>query len=213
MSMSLIKLYLEEQMRVIRDFPVQSVAELCWHIVWAYDEGKTVYMAANGGPAGFCANFATDLALHPFVSDDKSRPVPENVRRMKVVDLTASPSTLTGIMNDFGRDFVFSQQLEGHVGEGDRFIGFSGSGNSANIIEAIRVARKSGAHTVAITRGSGGKCRNEADLCIIIPGTSTFPGQTGGNDNNFHFEDAVSSISHMVVGLLQRHVREKYGIS
>src|SRR3989338_8054986 len=57
---------------------------------------------------------------------------------------------------------------------------------------------------------NGGKLKEMADYSIIIPGTSTFPGQTGGNDNNFHYEDYLSSISHMMTGILQKYVRAKY---
>lgn len=213
MSQSLVKLYLTEQMYINRNFPVQDVAEFSWHIIRLYEEGKTLYVAANGGPAGFCDNLTCDLLFHPFVSDDKSQPVPEGVRRIRVVNLTASAAVLTGVMNDLGSESLFSQQLEGHIQEGDRFLGFSGSGNSPNILKALEVAKKYGAKTIIITRGTGGKCKALADLCIVIPGTSTFPGQVGKNDNNFHFEDCLSSISHMAVGILQKHVREKYGLA
>ena len=212
-SESLVRLYLKEQIGVLMNFPVLPVVRFCELIIKAYDDGKTVYVAANGGGAAYCDNLFVDLYFHPFVSDDKSTPLPEGVPRMKAVNLTSSPAVLTGTMNDLGPNFIFAQQLEGHIQSGDLFVGFSGSGNSANIIETFNVAKKYGATTVGITRGTGGKTKEMADLCIVIPGTSTFPGQMGKNDNNFHFEDCLSSISHMAVGLLQKRVREKYGIT
>ncbi|HEY4528234.1 MAG TPA: SIS domain-containing protein [Candidatus Paceibacterota bacterium] len=211
-TLDLVRLYRREQVMVLEHFPVDEVAQFSDLVLKAYDRGKTVYVAANGGPAGFCDNFVTDLYLHPFVGDDKSKPVPEEVKRMKVVNLTASSATITGVMNDLGPEFIFSQQLEGHIEEHDIFLGFSGSGNSGNIIEAIKVAKKNHAIAITITRGNGGKCLEMSTLCIVIPGTSTFPGQMGKNDNNFHFEDALSAISHMAVGILQAHVRGKYGL-
>ena len=48
-----------------------------------------------------------------------------------------------------------------------------------------------------------------SDLCVLVPGTSKFPGQTGKNDNNFHIEDFQTTIMHMVVGLLKKYVNEK----
>ena len=56
---------------------------------------------------------------------------------------------------------------------------------------------------------SGGKAKKISDLCIIIPGTSKFPGQVGKNDNNFHIEDIQNSISHVLVGLLKEYVQNK----
>ncbi|MDO8424109.1 MAG: SIS domain-containing protein [bacterium] len=206
----LVELYLHEQLKIGQAFPVTKVAGFISFILKTYDSGGTIYLAANGGNAGLCDNFCADLLFHPFVSDDKTKPVPAHVKRTKVVNLTASPSVITAAMNDFGPNHIFSAQLEGRIGPEDLFIGVSGSGNSPNILEALKTAKSCGALTAAITRGSGGKCRELAELTIVIPGTSTFPGQTGGNDNNFHFEDCFCSISHMAVGILQKLVREEY---
>lgn len=207
----LVKLYIQEQSEIIKNFPTKDVARFCERIIQAYEEGKTVYSCGNGGNAASAANFITDLYLHPFVGDDKSKPLPESVKKMKAVNLVDSTATITGILNDLGAEFIFSQQIEGHIGKGDVIVGFSGSGNSSNILKAFEIAKKQGAATLGITRGDGGKMKNSADICIVIPGNSNFPGQVGKNNNNFHFEDYLSSISHMAVGILQKHVREKYG--
>ncbi len=211
-SRDLVQHYIDEQINIAKVFPINEVSQFCDLVIDAYDHERTIYIAANGGGAAYCDNLYTDLYFHPFVSDDKSQPLPEGVKRMSVVNLAVSPAIITAAMNDIGPNFIFSQQLEGHVKDGDIFIGFSGSGNSGNILEAFGVAKKYGAKTVAITRGTGGKAKEMADLCIVIPGTSTFPGQVGKNDNNFHFEDYISSISHMAVGLLQKHVREAHSL-
>jgi len=210
-SKDLVQLYIDEQINIAKTFPVDETSKFCDLVIKTYDEGKTIYVAANGGGAAFCDNLFVDLYFHPFVSDDKSQPISDSVKRMKIVNMVASSAIITGVMNDIGPNFIFSQQLEGHMQPGDVFVGFSGSGNSGNILQAFETAKKYGAKTVAITRGTGGKSKEMADLCIVIPGTSTFPGQIGKNDNNFHFEDYLSSISHMAVGILQKHVREKYG--
>jgi D-sedoheptulose 7-phosphate isomerase len=57
-----------------------------------------------------------------------------------------------------------------------------------------------------MTRNSTSRCGELADICLIVAGTSRFPGQTGPNDNNFHFEDAILSINHMLVGLLKERI-------
>lgn len=207
----LIQLYIDEQAAITKNFPVNAVAKLCDLIIKSYKQGGTIYVCGNGGNAAFVDNFVTDLYFHPFVSDDKSKPLPQSVKKIKIINLAVSTAVITGVMNDFGPDYIFSQQLEGHIKPGDILIGFSGSGNSANVIKAFEVAKKYKASTVAITRGNGGKSKEMADMCIIIPGTSKFPGQIGKNDNNFHFEDYLSSISHMVTGILQKYVRDKHG--
>src|SRR3989344_3015066 len=208
----LIQLYLKEQMGIAQIFPIDEMAKLCAAVIKVYEQRGMIYVAGNGGNAAFVYNFIADLYFHPFVSDDKSQPLPDHVLRTRAVNMVVSPAIITGVMNDFGPESIFSQQLEGHIEAKDIFIGLSGSGNSVNIIKALEVAKKYQALTAAITRGDGGNCKNLTDICIVIPGTSQFPGQVGKNDNNFHFEDYLASISHMVTGILQKYVREKYGI-
>ena len=60
--------------------------------------------------------------------------------------------------------------------------------------------------TILVTRNVVNNCNEFADLTISLKGTSEFPGQTGGNNNNFHFEDILSKITHISVGLLKEKV-------
>lgn len=211
---TLIRLYTEEQAAIIKMFPVAEVRAVCDRLIQTYEDEGTVYACGNGGNAAYVSNLLTDLSMHPFVSDDKHKAMPYGTKRLRTVHLADSASTLTAILNDFGPDYIFKQQLiNDGVGKNDLLFGFSGSGNSKNVIEAVELAKEHQAITVAITRGNGGKLKELADYCIVIPGSSTFPGQTGGNDNNFHFEDYLSSISHMMTGILQKYVREKYNFS
>ena len=82
----------------------------------------------------------------------------------------------------------------------------SGSGNSGNVLEAMKVAKDKGMKTILVTRNKENKCNEYADLTISLTGTSKFPGQTGGNNNNFHFEDILSKLTHIAVGLLKEKV-------
>ena len=101
---------------------------------------------------------------------------------------------------------MYSAALAPQVSKNDLVMGFSGSGNSKNIVEAFKFAKSKGAKTISISR-DGGKSHEIADLSIIIPGSSNFPGQTGSNDNNFHFEDEVLSINSIIVGLLKLKIQ------
>ena len=134
-----------------------------------------------------------------------------DVKRLSAFDLTTSAENITGIMNDLGPDYIFSQQLlNAGIRQGDLVYGFSGSGNSKNVLEAFKVARRNGAKTISMTRGNGGKVKDLSDICLVVPGTSKFPGQIGGNDNNFHFEDACSYVAHMVAGIMRKRVTDTY---
>ncbi|MCD4771262.1 SIS domain-containing protein [archaeon] len=209
---NLVKLYLKEKTEILKEFPVDDVVKVA-DVVWdTYNRGGTVYACGNGGNAAYVSNMLTDFSMHPFVSDDKSKPISSNVPRLKVYHMVNEGSTLTALLNDIGPEYIFSHQLiNNSAQEGDILFGFSGSGNSGNVLEAFKIAKERGIETVAITRGNGGKSKDLADYCIVIPGASTFPGQVGGNDNNFHFEDALSSIPHIITGILRERITKQYG--
>ncbi len=206
-----LHLYTHEKAELLKNYPISDIKKAV-ELVWsAYQDGGTIFAMGNGGNAAYVANMITDLSMHPFVSEDKSKPLPEGIKRLRAINLAESPATITAILNDIGPDHIFSQQLINHmVKKGDVVFGFTGSGNSKNVLVALETAKLYGAKTVAITRGNGGKAKAVADLTIIIPGTSKFPGQTGGNDFNFHFEDSLSSIAHMITGIVKYRINRAY---
>ena len=86
----------------------------------------------------------------------------------------------------------------------------SGSGNSGNVIQALKIAKEIGMICVVMTRNLNTKSDEYADLMLrIVSAPSTFPGQTGGNNNNFHYEDCISKISHIAVGILKQYVENE----
>ena len=210
MPHDVIKLYLQEQRRIIDDFPIDDVARAADMLWKTYKDDKTVYAFANGGGAGLIGNIVCDLANHPFVGEDKSKPYPGDMRRLKIRNLSLDPSVITGISNDLGYEEIFARPLQAEVVAGDTVFGVSGSGNSKNVLRAFEVSKNYGARNILVSRGTGGKAKALADVSIIIPGTSKYPGQTGPNDNNFHFEDSLVSISHMITGIFCQRVREEY---
>jgi D-sedoheptulose 7-phosphate isomerase len=205
---SAIEIYLAEQRAIVDVFPVATVVAVAEQVFATYDRGGTIYAAANGGNAGTLDHAYCDFKHHPFVSDDKTTQLPAGTKRLRFVNLAASPAELTALVNDLGADAVYAASLEGVITPADLLMAYSGSGNSANVVRALEVAAAAGAATFAMAKGDGGRCRELADVSLIVPGTSRFPGQTGGNDNNFHFEDAMLSVNHMLVGLLKQHVAE-----
>ena len=208
-TLDLLALYESERKAI--NYPLEDIARVTDQVWRAYLGDNTIYACGNGGNAAYVANLITDLANHPFVSDDKSKPLSSMIPRLRAIDLCASSSSITGIMNDIGPESIFSQQMvNDKIRGGDILFGFTGSGNSPNVLKAFETAKSYGATTVALTRGNGGKSRELADYCIIIPGTSNFPGQVGKNDNNFHFEDATSCIAHMITGIMRERITKKH---
>lgn len=202
----LIKLYKQESADVFNNIPTIFIGQFVENILYAYEQNKTIFVCGNGGNAAYVANLVTDLNLHPFVSEDKSKPM-HYAKRLLAVNLCDSVSTITGITNDVGAEFIFSEQLKYQARAGDVLIGISGSGGSKNIVEALKQARNTGMATVLVTKKAQSKCGELAHFAIEITGDSKFPGQTGGNNNNFHFEDCISKLSHIATGILKQKVQ------
>jgi D-sedoheptulose 7-phosphate isomerase len=101
--------------------------------------GKFLYVFGNGGSAADAQHLAAELS-GKFYRDREPLPA---------FALTANSSAVTAIGNDFGYEHVFSRQLKGCVRAGDIVIGISTSGTSKNVVEAMEVAKKAGARTIA----------------------------------------------------------------
>lgn len=203
---SAVRLYLSEQRAIIDAFPVAAVAAVADALFQTYDRGGQVYALGNGGNAGTLDHAYADFRLHPFVSEDKTRPVPASVPRLHFVNLCASAAELTALANDMGVEHMYTAALEPLVTADDLVMAYSGSGNSLNVVRALEVAAAVGARTFAMTRNGDSRCQELADICLVVTGMSRFPGQTGANNNNFHFEDAILSVNHMLVGLLKQRI-------
>ena len=203
-----IQLYLDEKKEIIEAFPVAEVEAVTYMLFETYDRGGTVYAMANGGNAGTMDHLYCDFKHHPFVTEDKTTQLPKWTKRLNFVNICSSPAELTGLVNDLGIENMYAGALAPFVTSEDLVMAYSGSGNSENVVRALEVANEAGAKTFAMTKGSGGKCKDLAKVCLVVPGTSRFPGQTGKNDNNFHFEDAVLYVNSILVGLLKERITD-----
>lgn len=139
---------------------VRNVADV---IVKAFKRNNYMYLMGNGGSAADAQHIAGEM-IGRFKMD--RRPLP-------AVALTTDSSVMTAIANDFGYDQSFSRQVEALVREGDIVMAFTTSGNSKNILNAVKAARDLRAITVGFTGTDGGLLKNEVDFCIKIPTTNT----------------------------------------
>lgn len=204
-----IKLYLKERNDINSQFPINDVIKIVKRIFFTYKNDGYLYVGGNGGGSSAAEGFATDIRTHPFVQSNKKKTTKQ--KRLKVYCCTESSGLLTGISNDLGNELIFSEQLKNFmrskkINFKDTLILFSGSGNSKNMLQAIKYAKKYSVYTCCVSGRGGGEAKNLANLSVIIPGTSKFPGQTASNDNNFHIEDCQVSISHMITGLLKYYL-------
>ena len=201
----LINLYKQESASVLKGLCEKELRSFVETILWAYKNESTIFACGNGGNVAYVGNLVVDLNMHPFVSEDKgSRSIERN--NFHCVNLCDCGATITGISNDLGYEHIFSEQLLYQAKPSDVFFGITGSGNSKNVIKALEYAKKIGMKSIIITRKEESLAKELADVLVVVRGDSIFPGQTGKNNNNFHFEDTISKITHMAVGILKQEV-------
>jgi D-sedoheptulose 7-phosphate isomerase len=128
-------------------------------IVMALKAGGKVLVFGNGGSAADAQHFAAEL-VGRFARDRIALPA---------LALTTDPSIVTAVGNDLGFDAIFRRQVEAHGRPGDVAIGITTSGQSPNVVEALRVARERGLVTVGLTGRSGGKVAFLVDHLIDVP--------------------------------------------
>ena len=205
----LIDLYKQESENVFNNIPTKKIVEFVDMVFEAYENEQTIYACGNGGNVASVQNLVLDLNMHPFVSEDKSaRKGGRN--KFQAISLCDSAAAITGMTNDIGFENIFAEQLKYQANKGDILFAMSGSGNSGNVIEALKVAKEMGMICVVMTRNLNTKSDEYADLMLRITSkNSTFPGQTGGNNNNFHYEDCISKVSHIAVGILKQYVENE----
>ncbi|MFH1616798.1 MAG: SIS domain-containing protein, partial [Planctomycetota bacterium] len=174
----------------------QQIARMVAVLYKAYTEGKQVFTMGNGGHANTAAHMINDIAKHTTSSDTKDEVVSE--KRFRTMCLNDSVSFLTGLANDLGYDRVFSEQLKNWCDEGDVVIGVSGSGNSPNILLAFEVAREHGATTICLSGKGGGKAKEVADICIVVP-----------SNKMVQIEDVHLAINHAVADELKKLVQNR----
>ena len=190
-----LKGYVERYKATCDRLPYEDISRM---VEWLWDAcrtGKRIFTMGNGGHCNTASHMINDIAKHTVSSDDKTKVVAD-ANRFKTMCLNDSMSFVTGIANDMGYEHVFAEQLANWVEAGDVVIGISGSGNSANVLAAFRVARAKGARTIALAGFQGGKSAREADLCIVVP-----------CDKMVMVEDVHVMISHMVADELKKLVQ------
>ena len=163
----LIDLYKKESCDRFNEIDNESISKFIDIVFEAYLKERTIFVAGNGGTAGYLQNFVVDFNMHPFVADDKTKPSSVIRNKFKCVNLCADQATLTGITNDLGYENVYLEQLKYQLEPEDVFIGMSGSGNSQNIVKAMEYCVYSNVKTVLLTRNLDNNCNKYADLSIF----------------------------------------------
>jgi len=132
-------------------------------LIACYRSGGKALFFGNGGSAADAQHLAAEFVGRYLA---ERRPLP-------ALALNANSSAVTAIGNDYGYEHSFSRQLEALGCRGDVAVGISTSGNSPNVVVALRKARELGMATIGMTGEGGGKMRAQADFLLDVPSRET----------------------------------------
>ena len=145
--------------KVLESGYLEKVSQAVDVQVAALKNGNKILIAGNGGSAADAQHFTGEL-VGRFLKERKGFPA---------IALTTDTSVMTSVGNDYGFDEIFARQVEAWGSVGDVFIGISTSGNSENIIRAVKKAREMGLTTICLTGMDGGRLKGLCDYEMTVP--------------------------------------------
>jgi D-sedoheptulose 7-phosphate isomerase len=139
---------------------IEDAAQLC---IESINNGGKILLIGNGGSAADAQHIAAEL-VGRYKAERNAIPA---------IALTTDSSILTSISNDYGYSNVFARQVEALANKLDVIIAISTSGNSKNVINALKVANQIGCKSIGLTGSTGGKLRETCNVNLIVPSEDT----------------------------------------
>jgi D-sedoheptulose 7-phosphate isomerase len=162
----IIQKALRESIGVKEEFIKENMAKLTFFaekIALALTGDRKLLLCGNGGSAADAQHIAAE-----FINRYELERPP-----LPAIALTTDTSILTSVGNDYSFDQVFSKQIKALGVEGDVLLAISTSGNSTNVIEAVKAAKSLGIFTVGLTGGEGGQLASLVDLSLVVKSAFT----------------------------------------
>jgi D-sedoheptulose 7-phosphate isomerase len=152
--------YFRSLSETIAKIPLADIETISDILIRAYEQQGTIYLFGNGGSAALASHFACDLGKGTINGSAK---------RFRVLALTDNVPLMTAWANDSSYEDIFAEQLAIFARPGDVAFAISASGNSPNVLKALKVAREARVITTGLAGFEGGKMRALCDAAIVIP--------------------------------------------
>ena len=162
----IIQKALRESIGVKEDFIKENTTKITFFaekIALALTSDRKLLLCGNGGSAADAQHIAAE-----FINRYELERPP-----LPAIALTTDTSILTSVGNDYSFNEIFSKQIKALGVEGDVLLAISTSGNSTNIIEAVKAAKSLGIFTVGLTGGEGGQLASLVDLSLVVKSSVT----------------------------------------
>jgi len=155
-----VKNYIEDNLKLLSSLDTKAVAGVIAEFGKARDQDKRIYAIGNGGSASTASHFVVDMGKGASIGRKK---------RFKTIPLTDNMEWITALSNDLCYEDVFVEQLKNFAEPGDVLLAISGSGNSENVLRAVKYANEVGCVTIGFTGFKGGKLHTMVDHSIVVP--------------------------------------------
>ena len=174
-----------EVKRSVADECVPSIIDAVGVLSKVFRSGGKLLICGNGGSAADSQHIAAEFIS--LLSKNHYRPA------MPAIALTTDTSVITAFSNDFNFQGVFERQVQALAKPGDALIGISTSGNSSNVIRAVKAASQALASTIVLTGSTEGELSELADVVIKVPSTNTQ-----------HIQESHLAIEHIICHQVER---------
>lgn len=183
--------YYEKEREIIKQLDKEEINKALNCLLKHYDDSSTIYVLGNGGSSATANHMVCDF--NKGISMDLKKP-------FNVISLSDNVPILMAIGNDVGFENVFYLQLKNKLKPNDLIIAISGSGNSHNIIKAVKYAKEVGCDIIGLTGYAGGKLKDYASINVHAP-----------VDDMQITEDIHMSFVHVSMQILWKYLMAKEG--
>ena len=149
-----------------KTFP--NFSKNCNKVLFSIKNKKKILIFGNGGSAADAQHIAAELVVR-FKKNRKALPA---------IALTTDPSIITATSNDINFNVIFTRQIEALASKGDICIGLTTSGNSKNVLDAVKFMKKKGIKFFIISGNNGGKLKKITKNLVLVPSKDTAMIQT-----------------------------------
>lgn len=157
---AMIEAYLQKEIEVLRSLDRAAINETMNLLLDTFEAEKNIWIFGNGGSAATASHFTNDF--NKGISE-------YTTKKFRFFCLNDNVATMMAIANDIGYEEIFRFQLRGRLAPGDVVMGISGSGNSPNVLNAIRYAKEKRNKVIGLTGYNGGKLKELADVSLHVP--------------------------------------------
>jgi len=161
---------------------IANLLDIINHIKTTINNNNFIFFCGNGGSAADAQHVAAELTGR-FKTERRS---------LKGVVLGSNLSSITAIANDYDYNQVFSRELFGLASKDDLLIAYSTSGNSQNVVNAIKAAKKIGLKSILFTGIDGGMAKDIVDIAICVP-----------SNNTARIQEAHITLSHIMLDIFE----------